>query len=50
MDTIKNIDLLDDTLDARADAKPEAAKAELRSLGDWELALVGGGDGIPVWP
>jgi hypothetical protein len=23
---------------------------EIRSLGDWELVLVGGGDVIPCWP
>ena len=28
----------------------DPAQAEVRSLGDWELALIAGGDGIPVWP
>ena len=28
----------------------DPAQAEVRSLGDWELVLIAGGDGIPVWP
>ena len=28
----------------------DPAQADVRSLGDWELALVAGGDGTPVWP
>lgn len=26
-----------------------APRSEMRALDDWELVLVGGGDGVPCW-
>ncbi|MBK6981228.1 MAG: hypothetical protein IPH30_06840 [Betaproteobacteria bacterium] len=49
MDTIKLAGLLDNATEDLQLAKDLAA-ADIRSLGDWELALVAGGDGIPTWP
>ncbi len=49
MDTIKLAGLPDNSLEDLQLAKDPAA-TDLRSLGDWELALVAGGDGIPTWP
>ena len=49
MDTIKLAGLLDNATEGLQLAKDPSA-TDLRSLGDWELALVAGGDGIPTWP
>ena len=31
------------------ESSKEGGRKELRPLGDWELALVGGGENVPNW-
>jgi len=52
MDTIKLVGTLENALEENLSLNvfKVPAKAELRSLGDWELVLVSGGDGFPYWP
>lgn len=49
METIKLAGQLEISPEALQSDKDPAA-TEIRSLGDWELLLVAGGEGIPVWP
>ena len=41
-------DMADDLRSLRSCA--EQAANEVRSLDDWELVMVSGGEGIPCWP
>ncbi len=53
MDTIRIAGAQDQSLAEEFIAprnKREQQPAEIRSLDDWELALAGGGDGMPEWP
>jgi len=52
MNMIKLVDSLEIASDENLslNVSKDPAKAELRSLGDWELVLVSGGDGFPYWP
>lgn len=53
MDTIKTFGSLESLVSEESARKPAAndpLAGEIRTLGDGELVLVGGGDGIPCWP